>query len=599
MAKSVLRTLTVGLVLALLSVIAVSVTAAVFVHREAVQREREVLRRVTLLVDAQRLATLAERRTSHSRLLLLTGSPAARAIREAARRQSDQTMDRMEAMTVTPEALAQLERLRRLHDDVARAMDGVLRLRSEGVDQAELLARMEADVMPLRAELDTELERHIAFREAQLREEIAAVEEGRQLPFTLLVAVVPSALAVAGLLAWRLVRTLRRTLGLEAALRESEERFRTLADNMSQLAWMADESGSIFWYNRRWYEFTGTTLEQMKGWGWRRVHDPKELPRVEARFRAAIASGEPWEDTFPLRRHDGQLRWHLSRAMPARDSRGRVVRWFGTNTDIEQQRQQAAALQSAVEVRDVFLGVAAHELKTPLTSLGLRLAHLRQSLEGEASPDARERALRSLDVAQSQAQRLMTLVHTLLDVTRLQADEVTLTREDLEVSRLVEDTVEKVRAHAERAGSPLRVELEEGLWVHADAVRLRQVLMNLLSNAMKFGAGRPIAVSTRAHEGSALVTVSDEGIGMDEETRRRLFTRFERGVSDRHYGGLGLGLFVSRQWVEAMGGHILVESEPGRGSTFTVSLPQSTGARSEPESTHSRATDAEEWPHSP
>jgi PAS domain S-box-containing protein len=128
----------------------------------------------------------------------------------------------------------------------------------------------------------------------------------------------------------------------EEALKRSEEQFRTLADSIPQLAWMAEADGAIHWYNRRWYEYTGTAPEEMgaeDGWGWKRVHDPAELPRVLARFQSALRSGEPWEDTFPLRRRDGAFRWHLSRAMPLRDAHGRVVRWFGTNTDIHDQRE--------------------------------------------------------------------------------------------------------------------------------------------------------------------------------------------------------------------------------------------------------------------
>ncbi|WP_207482831.1 PAS domain S-box protein [Arenibaculum pallidiluteum] len=124
----------------------------------------------------------------------------------------------------------------------------------------------------------------------------------------------------------------------EAALRASEERFRALADNIPQLAWMADRSGAINWYNQRWFDYTGTRFEEMRGWGWRQVHHPDHVDGVVARLQRCFAAGEPWEDTFPLRGRDGSYRWFLSRAVPIRDQSGRIVRWFGTNTDITEQR---------------------------------------------------------------------------------------------------------------------------------------------------------------------------------------------------------------------------------------------------------------------
>jgi len=123
-------------------------------------------------------------------------------------------------------------------------------------------------------------------------------------------------------------------LKAEHALREAEQQFRTLADSIPQLAWMARPDGWIFWYNKRWYDYTGSTPEEMEGWGWRNVHDPSQIDRVLASYRNAFETGEPWEDTFPLRRFDGEMRWHLTRAMPVRDESGTIVRWFGTNTDI-------------------------------------------------------------------------------------------------------------------------------------------------------------------------------------------------------------------------------------------------------------------------
>jgi len=138
---------------------------------------------------------------------------------------------------------------------------------------------------------------------------------------------------------------LHRATHAEAAARERQ--FRTLANSISQLAWMADEKGYIFWYNDRWYDYTGTTLEEMQGWGWQKVHHPDEVGRVVERIKVAFTTGEPWEDTFPLRSKTGEYRWFLSRALPIFDAEGKVARWFGTNTDITEQRELAQALRES------------------------------------------------------------------------------------------------------------------------------------------------------------------------------------------------------------------------------------------------------------
>jgi PAS domain S-box-containing protein len=142
---------------------------------------------------------------------------------------------------------------------------------------------------------------------------------------------------IAGAAGWTVRRDAAARDLAEEALREGEERFRTMANNISQLAWMADEKGSIFWYNQRWFDYTGTTLEEMLGWGWQKVHHPDHVQRVVDKIRRCFQSGEVWEDTFPLRGWDGNYRWFLSQAVPVRDSEGKVLQWFGTNTDITER----------------------------------------------------------------------------------------------------------------------------------------------------------------------------------------------------------------------------------------------------------------------
>src|SRR5690349_14212510 len=144
----------------------------------------------------------------------------------------------------------------------------------------------------------------------------------------------------------------------EQELRDSEARFRPLADNISQLAWTADHTGWIYWYNKRWHDYTGTTQEEMQGWGWKKVHHPDHVDRVVRRISRSFLTGEPWEDTFPLRGRDGRYRWFLSRALPIRDGDGEVVRWFGTNTDVEEQLRAEEGRARALEEAQAARGAA-------------------------------------------------------------------------------------------------------------------------------------------------------------------------------------------------------------------------------------------------
>jgi len=156
-------------------------------------------------------------------------------------------------------------------------------------------------------------------------------------------------LLIAAVAGWSAQRALtERELAAES-VRESEEGFRALANNIPQLAWMADEKGYIFWYNDRWFDYTGTTLEEMQGWGWEKVHDPDQVQRVVDKITKCFQSGEVWEDTFPLRGRDGNYRQFLSRAVPIRDPQGKVLRWFGTNTDISESKESGAKYRGLLE----------------------------------------------------------------------------------------------------------------------------------------------------------------------------------------------------------------------------------------------------------
>lgn len=233
------------------------------------------------------------------------------------------------------------------------------------------------------------------------------------------------------------------------------------------------------------------------------------------------------------------------------------------------------AAEAAIRQRDEFLSVASHELRTPLQSLGLVVqglqAHARRPGGlGALEPRAVERAL---DTLVRQQRRLNRLVDALLDVTRLETGRLHMELDHVDLEQVVREVAELFRGELVQARCELVLELDGPTVGRWDRGRLEQVVANLLSNAIKYGAGRPVVVKVWRRGALALLSVRDQGIGMDAATSRQIFQRFKRGVSARHYGGLGLGLFIARQIVEALGGSIHVDSAPGRGSTFTVELP--------------------------
>ena len=238
-------------------------------------------------------------------------------------------------------------------------------------------------------------------------------------------------------------------------------------------------------------------------------------------------------------------------------------------------------MQEAVRTRDEFLSIASHELKTPLTSLSLQIDQLRRKLRG-GHLDPSTPAL--LEAAKRQMVRLNDLIEQLLDVSRIATRRLTVHSDDADLAEIARDICERFRPQAEAARSPLEVQADNPVPGRWDRLRIEQVLGNLLSNAIKYGRGKPISVGVTAAEGMGRLAVHDEGIGIAHGDLSRIFGRFERAVSSRHYGGLGLGLYIAHEVVEAHGGSILVQSEPGRGSTFTVLLPLQ-GAHAAPDAT--------------
>lgn len=369
----------------------------------------------------------------------------------------------------------------------------------------------------------------------------------------------------------------------ETALHESSERFRTLADHMSQLAWMANPDGHLFWYNRRWLEYTGRTLEEMFVQGWEQFHHPAHLARVQASWTRSLREGIEWEDTFPLRGEHGQERWFLSRAVPIRDDKGEVARWFGTNTDITEQRAAAQALAEAKEqaerasqAKDHFLAALSHELRTPLAPVLMTASALRN--DEDLPPEIRA----DLAMIERNIALEARLIDDLLDLTRIGKGKLSLHRQWCDAHHLISLAAEIVRDEAAAKGLLLELDLgatETGLSL--DPARFQQVIWNLLRNAVKFTpSGGRIRITTRNVGGATArvlhIKVIDTGLGIEAASLERIFAPFEQAETAHGHrmGGLGLGLAIARAIAEMHGGTLRAES-PGlrRGSTFILDLP--------------------------
>ena len=375
---------------------------------------------------------------------------------------------------------------------------------------------------------------------------------------------------------------------VDVALAESEARFRTIADSIPQLAWMADKDAKIYWFNQRWYDYTGTAFEDMRGLGWQAVHHPDDVGRVTEKFQQSIADEEPWEDTFPLRASDGSWRWFLSRALPVRDPDTNALSWFGTNTDIteriardaERERLLASehlarvVAEEATLARTRFLATMSHELRTPLNAIGGYAELLSLGLRGPVT-EAQQTDFQRIRRAQ---QHLLSIINDILSFAKLESGSVQFHLGAVPLSATFREVAGMIATEAASKGLTFEVEsVDPEVEVQADPGRLKQVLMNLLSNAVKFSPppGR-VRLSCDADDQMVHIRVSDSGIGIPAEKVEAIFEPFTQveGDFNRSAQGAGLGLAISRELARGMRAELTVTSEPGTGSTFVLAMPR-------------------------
>jgi PAS domain S-box-containing protein len=371
--------------------------------------------------------------------------------------------------------------------------------------------------------------------------------------------------------------------------RQSEARLRELADAMPQIVWAARPDGTIDYFNRRWYEFTGlpVTEHAPASDSINRVLHPDDIARCNEAWQHSLASGEPYEIEYRFRdRHTdtGGYRWFLGRALPVRDDEGEIIRWYGTCTDITDQKlaemeltQAKESAEAANKAKDQFLAVLSHELRTPLTPVLLTVSLL------EAARGLPHELQQDIQTIRRHVELEARLIDDLLDLTRITRGKLQLKFETVDVNLIIRRTLEM--CCSERM-TDVHVSLDaKRHHVRGDPTRIAQIFWNLFSNADKFTPLRNRIFVRSSNLGGAggageagllRVEVADEGVGIDPIVLPVIFNAFQQGDASltRKFGGLGLGLTITRALTEAHDG-LLTAKSPGRGlgSQFTIELP--------------------------
>ena len=382
----------------------------------------------------------------------------------------------------------------------------------------------------------------------------------------------------------------------EAALLDSEARFRALADSAPVLVWVTDAADRVTTFNRHWAEFTGIVDGRTFADDWAKAMHPDDFPRCSAQYDAAIAAREAYDMEFRLRRRDGEYRWIFERGMPRFNPEGEYLGYVGAGVDVTEQVELRAALTAAREAADSanrakteFLANMSHEIRTPLNGV---LGHVQ--LLG-ATPLTQEQQANLQAVTQS-ANNLLSILNDLLDLSKIEAGRVTLNPAEFSVPACLESIVGLMKPRAAAKGLTLQLEVRGDVprRLVGDELRVRQILQNLVANAVKFTLQGSVSVTASAleqgdHEVILKITVADTGVGIAPAAMERIFEPFVQADSSitRRFGSTGLGLSIARRLAHQMGGSIDAQSVEGVGSVFQVMLPLAKPPAARPSSSKS------------
>ena len=367
-------------------------------------------------------------------------------------------------------------------------------------------------------------------------------------------------------------RTASERLRGVLALRASEAKFRTIADAMPQMVWSTLPDGYHDYYNQQWYDFTGMLEGSTDGEQWNGMFHPDDQQRAWQAWQHSLDSGQTYEIQYRLRHRSGAYRWVLGRALPVRDDEGRILRWMGTCTDIDDQKIAEDELRLASSRKDEFLAMLAHELRNPLAPI----SSAAQLLKLQKGDD--QRVQKASDIIVRQVRHLTDLVDDLLDVSRVTRGLVQLEKVTLDLKSVVHSAVEQARPliEARRHDLVLRIASARAC-VSGDKTRLVQVIANLLNNAAKYTPqGGEITLRLEVEDAHARISVLDNGSGIAPTLLPYVFDLFIQGerTPDRAQGGLGLGLALVKSIAALHDGQVSAYSDGiGKGSMFALTLP--------------------------
>lgn len=363
----------------------------------------------------------------------------------------------------------------------------------------------------------------------------------------------------------------------EKELRESNQRFRDMANSINQMIWVTTPDGYHEYYNKRWYDYTGMSKESIGNDDWNGIFHPEDQPRAWQRWRHSLETGEPYEIEYRLRRADGVYRWVLGRAECVRDDAGSISKWYGTCTDIQDLVEAREAANAASVAKSEFLTNMSHEIRTPMNAvIGL------SAILAQSAP-LTQKQQQYLQTLQFSADSLLSLLNDLLDISKIESHVIEIEKIPFAIDRLVQEIISimSVRAREKNLDFNFDSECVKNHIYLGDPTRLRQIMMNLCSNAVKFTENGSVDVLITCEKmddaGGEWVTFSvrDSGIGISPAHLQMIFQKFVQADStiNRKYGGTGLGLTITKKLTDIMGGEITVESDLGQGSKFTVRLP--------------------------